>query len=97
MGAVEDANPAPGRQRELRAPEEVVCELRSRGLLERRHRHALGVDSTHDVLDRPVLTGSIEALEDHEQGPPAFRIQAVLELGQALDVSCSPLPGLLLV
>lgn len=94
MRPVEDPDLAASGQRELRAPEEVVSELEPTGLLERGHRHALGVDPPHDVPDRPILAGGIEALEDHEQRVLAFRVEPVLELSEALDVGCAPLSTL---
>jgi hypothetical protein len=71
-----------------------VRNLERSGLFEGCHRNALGVDPAHDVLDRPILAGSIEALEDYEHRALAFCVEPVLKLREPLDVGCAPRPGL---
>jgi hypothetical protein len=78
MGAVEDTDLAEGWERALRSPQEIVGELGRRGLLERRNEYALGIDATHDVLDRPILAGGIEALQHDQERVSTFSVETLL-------------------
>src|SRR4051794_18887698 len=93
VGAVEDADHAARRERDRRAPQEVVVELLHRGDLEARHLDALRVDPAHDVLDRAVLPGRVEGLDDDEQRRPVLRREPCLvllqQLGAALEETLS--------
>ena len=82
---VEDADHAAPRQLLFVAPEIVVVQLLVRGDLEGVDVHPLRIHATHDVLDGAVLAGSIEALQDHEQGVRVLGGQPVLVLGQQRD------------
>ena len=60
-------------------------ELLGRGDLEARDRAALRVERGHDLADRAVLAGGVDALEDDEHRPPPLGPQPLLELGQAVE------------
>ena len=45
---------------------------------------ALGIDPAHDVLDRAVLAGRVQRLEDDQQGACVFGVQLLLVVGQEL-------------
>src|SRR4051812_2652436 len=64
--AVEDPQLAPLRQRCVNAPEVIVRELGRRRDFERGDPAALWVNAGEDVLDRPVLAGGVDALEDEQ-------------------------------
>ena len=68
VGTVEDPDAAPFGQCLRRTPEEVVLELVRRGALEGDDLTTLRIDPGHDVLDRPVLSRSVHALDDEQQG-----------------------------
>ncbi len=59
-------SPRAGRMR-VHAPQKIVRELGGRGLLERVNARALRIHAAEDVLDRSVLAGGIEPLEDDQQ------------------------------
>jgi hypothetical protein len=88
---VEDADAAAGRQRPGGAPEVVVVELLGRRFPERPDVDALRVHAGHHVLDRGVLAGGVDRLEDDEHGVPARRPQQRLRVPQLLDARREPL------
>ena len=69
------------------APEEIVCRLLLRRHLEWCHFAAGGIDPTHHVFDRPVLTACIHGLQDDEHCVAAFGVQHVLKHCEPLDVA----------
>ena len=68
-------------------PQVVVGELLGARHLERGHRAALRVERLHDLVDRAVLAGGIDALEHDEHGALGLRPEPVLELGQSLELA----------
>src|SRR5665811_2037495 len=66
-------------------------------LLEGMNRAALRIDPRQHVLDDAVLAGGVDTLQDHEDGPFAFRVEAFLELGELLDANLQNLLAVLLV
>lgn len=56
--------------------------------LETRHVATLWVDPGHDMLDGPVLAGSVHGLENDEQGILVLRIKNFLEFGNTLYIAC---------
>ncbi len=71
----------------MHAPQIVVRELLRTGHLERRDRAALRVEGGHHLLDRAVLAGGIDALEDDEDRTFRLGPEPVLEVGQAVELA----------
>src|ERR1700730_13390835 len=94
VGSIEDADPAAFWESTLIAPEEVVIELLGGGLLEVMDVHAFGVETTHDMLDRAVLAGRVEALEDEQHPDGALGRESVLVVGKKADALGKPGTGL---
>ena len=84
--AVEDADAASLRYADGGTPEEIVREFLVARRLERVHIAALRVEARHDVVDDAVLAGGIHPLQHDEQRPAAVGIEALLQLGETLDV-----------
>ena len=84
--AVENGNTAPGRQTAVDPPQIIVAQVLRRGLLEIVHDHALGVQSSHDVLDGAVLARGVQCLQQDDESFPAVRIQGVLQNFHLLQV-----------
>jgi hypothetical protein len=82
--AVVDADDPAGGKVTRVAPEEVVIELVRRGDLEAAHPHALRVDAAHHVLDRTVLAGGVECLQDDQHAVGVLGRQARLILAEQL-------------
>ena len=95
--AVVDADPSSLRDADRRAPEKIVREILLARRLERVHVAALRVETGHDVVDDAVLAGGIHPLEHDEQRPAAVGIEALLQLGEALDVVREQCLGVILV
>jgi hypothetical protein len=75
---VEDGDAAKGGGVRVDAPEEVVgAFLRRRGL-ERDDAHPLRVDRGEDVLNRSVLAGCVEALQDDQNRMPVVGVKQLL-------------------
>ena len=80
MRPVENPDIAFWRHHSVNAPEIVVRQFfRDRGL-ERRNLHTNRTAAVEHGLDRAVLAGTVNPLQDHQQGPLALRIQTVLQL-----------------
>ena len=86
VGAVEDRDPAAGGQFLHRPPQEMMLQLRVVRGLEGNDIDALGIHAGHHVLDRTVLAGRIQRLENDEHRPAAVRPQQLLGIGQLGDV-----------
>ena len=84
--SIEDADLALARHLLVDAPQVVVGELLGGRDLEGRDRAALRVERLHDLVDRAVLAGGIDALEDDEDRALRLRPEAVLEVGQAVQL-----------
>src|ERR1041385_3178572 len=95
--AVEDADAPALRQRAGRPPEEVVIELFGARRLERIDVAALRIDAGHHMLDGAILAGGIHCLEDDQERPAILRVEPLLQLGEALDVTRKQLARALLV
>ena len=65
-------------------PQIAVIQLVDRWRFEAGDLAALRVDPAHDVLDRAVLAGGIQRLEDDEQGARILGVQLLLVVGQEL-------------
>ena len=65
------------------APQVVVGELVGARHLEARDRAALRVEGLHDLVDRAVLAGGIDALEDDEDRPLRLGPESILELPES--------------
>ena len=85
VGTVEDADPPSLRERFADAPQEVVIELLARGLPEGDDLNSLRVHAGHHVLDRRVLAGRIQRLEDDEERVGIARPQELLRVGELDD------------
>src|SRR5581483_7206467 len=90
--AIEDADPPAFGKRADRAPQVVVVELLHRRLLERMDLAPFGVDAGHHVLDRAVLAGGVDRLEDQQQRPLILRVQPLLQRLERADPGGERLP-----
>ena len=97
MRAVEDADAAALRQRDLVAPQKIVVELMRSRCLERRHVAALRVDAVHDMLDRGVLAGCVHCLKHNQHGPQVLSVELLLKLREPLAILLDDLLRLVLV
>ena len=85
VGPVEDRDLALARRPLVDAPQVVVGELDRRRHLERRHGAAHRVERAHHVLDRAVLAGRVDPLEDDQDRVLLLGPEPVLEVGQAVE------------
>src|SRR4029450_11996955 len=85
VGAVEDPDLTALRAGHVHAPEVVVCELGRGRLLERDDPAALWIDAREDALDRPVLAGGVEALQDEQQAALGLGVEPVVEQRELVD------------
>src|SRR5215212_10440508 len=80
VGAVEDADPTPGRSAPVVSPQEVMVGLNGTRSLERRHPAPLRVDTAEDVLDGAVFPSRIHSLQHDEQTLFILRVETLLEI-----------------
>ena len=85
VGAVEDADHPPPRERLLVAPHEVVVHVLGGGDLEAADADALGIHTAHHVTDRAVLPGGVDGLDDHQERLGVLSGQPRLVLAEQLD------------
>ena len=74
MRAVEDADGAAARAVPVGAPQEVVHQLLLARAPEGVHRDAERPGAVEDAPNGAVLAAGIGALQDDEEGAPAFRV-----------------------
>ncbi len=80
--AVEDPDLALARDRLVHPPQVVVGQLVAARDLEAGDRAPLRVEGLHHLVDRPVLAGGIDALEDHEHRVLRLGPEPVLQLAE---------------
>src|SRR5262249_39736947 len=64
------------------APHEIMIEVFTRWLLERKDLTALWIYARHHMFDRPVLAGCIHRLKDEQQRPAVLRVKHFLLLSE---------------
>jgi len=57
-----------------------VVQFFSAGRLEGENRASLRVHTGHDVLDHPILAGSVQTLEDDQDCPAVLRVEFLLQV-----------------
>ena len=63
-----------------------MIQLFLRGRLETVDIASLGIHTRHDVLDRTVLSCSVQGLEDHQKGVSISGVQYILFDGQSFHI-----------
>jgi hypothetical protein len=86
VGAIKYADPSPFRQIACSAPEKVVPQFRSAGVLEAEYLAALGIDAGHHVLDDTILSRRIHRLEDQQDRIAVSCVEDLLQRTQLCDV-----------
>ena len=77
------------------APEKIMGVFLRRRLLEAGDARSLRIEGGEDMIDRAVLAGGIEGLQDDEHGMPLFGIEQRLKLAELLLVVGDRVGGLL--
>ena len=85
MGAIEHADHTSSRHGPVDAPEEIVSQLFSGRLLERRHAHPLGTDSPQHITNRAIFASGVDCLKQDEQLVTAFGVKPALQLCEFLS------------
>src|SRR5687767_3670839 len=87
MRPVENAELAPFGHGIVNSPKIVVTLFGAVGSLERSYGHTLRIQTAHHLTDGSVLASGVDALQHHEQCPPALRVEHVLQDCKAFEVA----------
>jgi len=87
IGAIENGDIAAFGQMLMAAPEIVMVQLLGRRHLEWCDFNPLGIEAAHDMLDGPILAGSVHGLQNNEHPEFIVGIKDILELDEGLNIA----------